>query len=194
MCTVYELSWMKNLGEHNQIHNQKENLSHKKEHWSNVRVKIFVKLVTLRRSVIIGYLHIAIVRILYGKLWSLCDKDSVLKLFSTRTVFGFLYCDCCQWNLTLDMSTWSLVSNFFFSSLNRSCTKTSLINKITDYESKHCCSMQCRSLLVSLVDRFGLRKCERCKTLFKHGEKPLVVLKTYSSKDLKAILRNCNLR
>ena len=114
MCTVYELSWMKNLGEHNQIHNQKENLSHKKEHWSNVRVKIFVKLVTLRRSVIIGYLHIAIVRILYGKLWSLCDKDSVLKLFSTRTVFGFLYCDCCQWNLTLDMSTWSLVSNFFF--------------------------------------------------------------------------------
>ena len=54
--------------------------------------------------------------------------------------------------------------------------------------------VQCNAALCwfHLWTRFGQRKCERCKTLFKHGEKLLVVLKTYSSKDLKAILRNCN--
>ena len=73
------------------------------------------------------------------------------KLLSTRTVFSFLYCDCCgiwRWICGHDCSSISFLV-FFFSPLNRSCTKTSLINKITDHESEDIfcrCSMESGSL------------------------------------------------
>ena len=69
------------------------------------------------------------------------------------------HCDCCgiwRWICRPDCSSISFF--FFFSLLNRSCTKTSLINIITDHESEDifcCCSMESRSLY-----RFHLWTCE----------------------------------
>ena len=80
----------------------------------------------------------------------------------------------------------------FFSPLNRNCTKTSLINKIAVHETEDifcCCSMQSNSLQVVLCGPLWTCESVRGVKLFKHTKKLLMVLKTYSCKDLQAFLK-----
>ena len=98
-------------------HNQKENFSQKKRNvdqkfGGKFLSKIKTSKLKSRRSEKIVHLHIAEG---CGKLWSLWQgRCTILKLFSTRTVFAFPYCDCCgiwRWICLPDCSISTQISS-----------------------------------------------------------------------------------
>ena len=94
------------------------------------------------------------------------------------------------WNLTLDRSTWLLFNFVFFLHWTGAvpCDKDH-VNQI----NLLCCSMESRSLWDSLeafnAVRYGLGRVLRGAKALQTRENLLMVLKTYSSKFLQAILK-----
>ena len=117
------------------------------------------------------------------KIW----KGRTLCLNYSLDKYCFRFPSLWLWNSTLDRSTWLLFNFVFFLYWNGAAQRPSFINQFVVIVVQWKAA-RCRIHLRSVMVRYGLAKVLRgVKALQKQNM--LMVLKTYSCKDLAAILK-----